>query len=60
MQLSLAIWKWTPPSEISSALNLQELDVHQNTQLVDLHPHSEILESSYLRLVGYTNFVLEW
>lgn len=60
MQLSLAMWKWTPPSEISSALNLQELDLHQNTQQVDLHPHSEILESSYLLLVGYAKFMLEW
>ena len=60
MQLYLAEWKWTPPSEISSAFNLQELDLHQSTQLVDLHPHSEILQNSYLLLLGYANFMLEW
>jgi len=40
-------WNTNMNAAISSALNLQELDLHQNTQLVDLHPHSEILESSY-------------
>ena len=53
-------WNTNMNAAISSALNLQELDLHQNTQLVDLHPHSEILQSSHLLLVGYANFMLEW